>query len=159
MELWETGPARGRVDRLLQFFTTFYLQDDILAKVDRASMMCSLETRAVFLDNDVVDFARRLPSHFKYRNGQRKYLLKKALEPLLPRTIIERKKKGFGIPLADWMRQVPQDPPFDPIPGIRPAWMKRAWQEHRAGRADHRLALWTWLSLQHTLRTSAQTRH
>ncbi len=154
MDLWESGPERTRVDRLLQFFTTFYLQDDILAKVDRASMMCSLETRAVFLDNDVVDFCGRLPSRFKYRNGQRKYLLKKALEPLLPRAIIERRKKGFGIPLADWMRQVPNKPPFDPVPGIRPAWMKQAWQDHRAGRADHRLALWTWLSLQHTLRAA-----
>lgn len=159
MELWETGPAQNRVDRLLQFFTTFYLQDDILAKVDRASMMCSLETRSVFLDNDVVDFARRLPSNFKYRDGQRKYLLKKALAPLLPRTIIERKKKGFGIPLADWMHQVPANPPFDPIPGIRPAWIKRAWRDHRSGRADHRLALWTWLSLQHTLHASARTGH
>ena len=93
-----------------------------------------------------------LPAHFKFRSGQRKYLLKKALEPLLPRAIIERKKKGFGIPLADWMRQVPDQPPFDPVSGVRPAWMKQAWQDHRAGRADHRLALWTWLSLQHTLR-------
>jgi asparagine synthase (glutamine-hydrolysing) len=152
MELWESGPERTRVDRLLQFFTTFYLQDDILAKVDRAAMMCSLETRAVFLDNDVVDFCRRLPAHFKFRNGQRKYLLKKALDPLLPRAIIERKKKGFGIPLADWMRQGPGQLPFDPVSGIRPAWMKQAWQDHRTGRADHRLALWTWLSLQHTLR-------
>ncbi len=154
MELWETGPAQGRVDRLLQFFTTFYLQDDILAKVDRAAMMCSLETRAVFLDNDVVDFCRRLPAHFKYRNGERKYLLKKALEPLLPREIIERRKKGFGIPLAAWMRQVPRDPPFDPVPGMRLGWMRQAWEDHRAGRADHRLALWTWLSLQHTLRAA-----
>lgn len=154
MELWESGEERTRVDRLLQFFTTFYLQDDILAKVDRASMMCSLETRAVFLDNDVVEFCRRLPSRFKYRNGRRKHLLKKALEPLLPRAIIERKKKGFGIPLAAWMRQVPDTPPFDPVPGIRPAWMRQAWQDHRAGRADHRLAVWTWLSLQHTLRAA-----
>jgi asparagine synthase (glutamine-hydrolysing) len=159
MELWETGPAQGRVDRLLQFFTTFYLQDDILAKVDRASMMCSLETRAVFLDNDVVDFARRLPSNFKYRNGQRKYLLKKALAPLLPRAIIERKKKGFGIPLADWMREIPENPPFNPVPGISPAWMIRAWRDHRSGRADHRLALWTWLNLQHTLQASTRIEH
>ncbi len=151
MELWDSGPAQTRIDRLLQFFTTFYLQDDILAKVDRASMMCSLETRAVFLDNDVVEFCRRLPARFKYRNGQRKYLLKKALEPLLPSEIIKRRKKGFGIPLADWLRKVPATAPFDPVPGVHPAWMQRAWQDHRAGRADHRLALWTWLSLQQTL--------
>jgi asparagine synthase (glutamine-hydrolysing) len=156
MDLWESGPARTRVDRLLQFFTTFYLQDDILAKVDRAAMMCSLETRAVFLDNDLVDFCRRLPSHFKYRNGQRKFLLKKAMEPLLPRAIVERKKKGFGIPLADWMRQTPDRPPFDPVPGIRLEWMKQAWKDHRARKADHRLALWTWLSLQHTLQASTR---
>lgn len=151
MDLWETGPAQGRVDRLLQFFTQFYLQDNILAKVDRASMMCSLETRAVFLDNDVMDFCQRLPTRFKYRNGERKVLLKKALEPLLPRDIIYRRKKGFGIPLAEWMRHVPETPPLQPVPGVRMDWVCRAWEDHRAGRADHRLFLWTWLSLQHTL--------
>lgn len=151
IELWETGPARNRIDRLLQFYTVFYLQDDILAKVDRASMMSSLETRAVFLDNDLVDFCRRLPHHFKFRNGQRKYLLKKALEPLLPREIIHRKKKGFGIPLADWMKKVPAVPPLAPICGMRTRWMERAWQDHRSNRADHRLLLWMWLSLQHAL--------
>jgi asparagine synthase (glutamine-hydrolysing) len=135
----------------LQFFTVFYLQDNILAKVDRASMMSSLETRAIFLDNDLVDFCRRLPNHFKYRAGKRKYLLKKALEPLLPQFIINRKKKGFGIPLAEWMRTVPERPPLNPVTGIRTAWVDKAWNDHRSGRADHRLFLWTWLSLQHVL--------
>jgi asparagine synthase (glutamine-hydrolysing) len=156
VELWETGPARNRVDRLLQFFTTFYLQDDILAKVDRASMISSLETRAVFLDNDVVDFCRRLPHRFKYRNGKQKYLLKKALEPLLPRSIINRRKKGFGIPLADWMRKIPETPPLNPVPGMRTAWVERAWRDHRTGGADNRLFLWTWLSLQHTLQSTVR---
>jgi asparagine synthase (glutamine-hydrolysing) len=91
MELWETGPAKTRVDRLLQFFTVFYLLDDILTKVDRASMMSSLETRAIFLDNDLVDFCRRQQHRFKFRNGERKFLLKKALEPLLPKSIIHRR--------------------------------------------------------------------
>lgn len=151
IELWETGPARNRVDRLLQFFTVFYLQDDILTKVDRAAMMSSLETRAVFLDNDVVDFCRRLPNRFKYRNGQRKYLLKKALQPLLPKSIIHRRKKGFGIPLAEWMRSVPETPPLQPVPGTRLRWVERAWNDHRAKRADNQLFLWTWLSLQQAL--------
>jgi asparagine synthase (glutamine-hydrolysing) len=151
IELWETGPAKNRVDRLLQFFTVLYLQDDILAKVDRASMMSSLETRAVFLDNDVVEFCRRLPNRFKYRNGQRKYLLKKALAPLLPRSIVNRSKKGFGIPLAEWMRSVPETPPLRPVPGTRLGWVERAWEDHRANRADNRLFLWTWLSLQQSL--------
>ncbi|WP_404385124.1 asparagine synthase (glutamine-hydrolyzing) [Caenispirillum salinarum] len=155
MELWESGAPSSRVDRLLQFFTRFYLQDNILAKVDRASMMASLETRAVFLDNDLVDFCRRLPHWFKYRNGTRKFLLKKALEPMLPQDIIHRRKKGFGIPLADWMRQVPAVPPLDDVSGMRSKWAADAWGNHRSGRADNRLFLWTWLSLQHTLRQSA----
>jgi asparagine synthase (glutamine-hydrolysing) len=156
MELWETGPARTRIDRLLQFFTVFYLQDDILAKVDRASMMTSLETRAIFLDNDVVDFCRRLPHRLKYKNGQRKFLLKKALEPLLPNSIIHRKKKGFGIPLAEWMRQVPKTLPLSPVAGMRLPWIKQAWQNHVGKREDHRLLLWTWLSLQNVLHPSVQ---
>jgi asparagine synthase (glutamine-hydrolysing) len=156
MELWESGPAKNRIDRLLQFFTYFYLQDDILAKVDRAAMMCSLETRAVFLDNDLVDFCRRLPSHFKYRNGERKYLLKKALAPLLPKSILNRRKKGFGIPVTAWMREVPPIPPMSPVRGVNTAWAERAWAEHRAGRADNRLFLWTWLSLQHVLERDAK---
>jgi len=159
MELWETGPAKTRVDRLLQFFTLFYLQDDILTKVDRASMMSSLETRAIFLDNDLVDFCRRLPHRFKYRNGQRKFLLKKALEPLLPTSIIRRQKKGFGIPLADWMRQMPKIIPMAPVAGMRLKWLEQAWQDHRSKREDHRLLLWMWFSLQSTLQTALQGRH
>lgn len=151
MTLWETGPAKNRVDRLLQFFTAFYLQDDILAKVDRAAMMNSLETRAVFLDNDIVDFCRKLPHHFKFRNGERKYILKKALEPLLPASILERRKKGFGIPLADWMRSVPSQPPVATVRGMHTEWAAKAWRDHRAGRADHRMFLWTWLALQSVL--------
>ena len=73
-------------------------------KVDRAAMMVSLESRAVFLDNDLVEFCRRLPYRFKYRNGTRKYLLKKALAPLLPKAVLSRRKKGFGIPLAKWLK-------------------------------------------------------
>ncbi|MCR9219914.1 MAG: asparagine synthase (glutamine-hydrolyzing) [Alphaproteobacteria bacterium] len=152
MELWETGPAKGRVDRLLQFFTQLYLQDDILTKSDRASMMVSLESRAVFLDNDLVEFCQRLPHRFKLRDGQRKYLLKKALEPLLPHDIVHRRKKGFGIPLADWMREAPARPPMEPTPGVCVPWAEKAWAAHRAGRSDHRLFMWTWWSVQTALR-------
>jgi asparagine synthase (glutamine-hydrolysing) len=153
--LWDSGEGKPLVDRALEFFTTFYLQDDILTKVDRAAMMVSLETRAVFLDNDLVEFCRHLPNHFKLRNGERKYLLKQAARRLLPKAIVERKKKGFGIPLAKWLRKVPAEPPFRPVDGMRIAWARRAWDEHRAGYADQRLFLWTWLSLQHTAESLA----
>lgn len=156
MELWETGPARTRVDRLLQFFTRFYLQDDILTKVDRATMMNSLESRAVFLDNDIVEFSRRLPERFKFCGGERKILLKRALEPLLPAAIVHRRKKGFGIPLANWLRKVPALPPLAPVPGLSTGWAAQAWAEHRADRADHRLFLWCWWSLQSVLQREAQ---
>src|SRR5262249_46310719 len=93
--LWDADPDLDVVDRTLAFFTNFYLPEDILAKVDRAAMMNSLESRAVFLDNDLVEFCERLPNAFKLRNGQRKYLLKKAMDGILPASILKRSKKGF----------------------------------------------------------------
>jgi asparagine synthase (glutamine-hydrolysing) len=152
IEQWERpGPSRSLIDRTLEFYTAFYLPDNILTKVDRAAMMSSLESRAVFLDNDLVAFCRRLPHRFKYRNGVRKYLLKRALERDLPADILRRPKKGFGIPIAKWLRSEPAVLPLDPVPGIRMDLVRRAWTEHRAGRKDHRLFLWSWLSLQSVL--------
>jgi asparagine synthase (glutamine-hydrolysing) len=146
--LWEADPRKSIVDRTLEFFTRFYLQDDILMKVDRAAMMCSLETRAVFLDNDLVEFCRRLPSRFKLRGNVRKYLLKKVAGRLLPNSIVHRKKKGFGIPLAKWMREVPSAPPLLPIQGLDTGYAKQKFAAHRSGRVDQRLFLWSWLAVQ-----------
>lgn len=157
MDVWESYPAANRVERLLNFFTVLYLQNDILTKVDRASMMCSLETRAIFLDNDLVDFCCKLPSHFKFRGNQRKYLLKKALEPLLPRDILYRRKKGFGIPLADWMRQVPPLEHVSTVPGLRMSYAERKWDEHRQNMADNRFFVWNWLSLQQAMHRQGVT--
>src|SRR5262249_11367479 len=127
-----------------------YLQDDILTKVDRASMMVSLESRAIFLDNDVVDFCQKLPHRFKYRNGERKYLLKRAMRDLLPASVLARPKKGFGIPLYQWVREVPRDPPLAPVPSVRMPWVDGRWRSHRMGKSDERLLLWSWLSLQNS---------
>lgn len=149
LEFWAERPNLGLVDKTLEFFANFYLQDDILTKVDRASMMHSLETRAVFLDNDLVEFVRRLPHHLKYHNGERKFLLKKAVAGLVPTDIINRKKKGFGIPLAQWLREVPAALPTISLPGMKAEPFLGYWKEHRTGRRDHRLALWGWLSLQY----------
>jgi asparagine synthase (glutamine-hydrolysing) len=149
--LWEEDPAKSLVDRTLEFFTNLYLPDDILMKVDRAAMMNSLESRAVFLDNDLVEFCRRLPAHFKYRNGQRKYLLRRAMAPLLPSAVVERPKKGFGIPTASWLRALPQGAQAAMVPGLNTGWIDEAWRAHRSGVADHRLELWCWLSLQGAL--------
>jgi asparagine synthase (glutamine-hydrolysing) len=149
--LWDGSQGKDHVDRTLEFFTKFYLQDDILMKVDRAAMMVSLESRAVFLDNDLVAFCRRLPNRFKFRNGERKYILKKAMARHLPPAILARKKKGFGVPLAKWLRSMPSGATW--MNGVNGALVERWWDEHRRARADHRLALFTSLSLQHALPT------
>ena len=146
---WNNSRADNLADKTLEFYTRFYLQDDILTKVDRASMMVSLEVRAPFLDNGVVEFARRIPHRYKYRNGQTKYLLKKALKRVLPQDIIYRKKKGFGVPLARWLRDWPEPQIALRHPQPDAAWISRQWEEHRAAHSDHRLFLWCWIVLQH----------
>jgi asparagine synthase (glutamine-hydrolysing) len=152
---WNQSKAQNITDRTLEFYTRLYLQDDILAKVDRASMMVSLEVRAPFLDNDVVAFARRIPHEYKYRNGMTKYLLKRSLEGILPPDIVHRKKKGFGVPLARWLKDWREPEAASRWPGPDLAWVRQRWTEHRAGTADHRLFLWCWIVLQNHLFASA----
>lgn len=149
--VWNDNRTGSDVDRALEFFTRLYLPDDILLKSDRASMMHSLEARAVFLDNGIVDFARRLPDRFKLHRGRRKWLLKQALRGVLPDDLIDRTKKGFGIPLATWLREM------RPVTGQTAALMNdaaiaRRWQDHRAGKTDERLLLWAWTGLQEAAR-------
>ncbi|HXP74287.1 MAG TPA: asparagine synthase (glutamine-hydrolyzing) [Stellaceae bacterium] len=155
IELWDQSRSRSVVDRTLEFFTNLYLQDDILTKADRAAMSVSLESRAVFLDNDIVEFCRRLPHGYKLRNGQRKYLLKKAVAGAVAPAVLARRKKGFGIPLARWLRDVPAVPPLAPVPGIRMPWVADRWRSFRAGQTDDRLFLWSWASLQAVVNPSA----
>ena len=85
--------------------TKTYLAEDILTKVDRASMLCSLETRAPLLDHEVVELAARIPSTLKINQGTTKYILKKAMNDILPEGIINRKKMGFGVPLVHWFKK------------------------------------------------------
>jgi asparagine synthase (glutamine-hydrolysing) len=146
--LWRENAGQSLEEQTLLFYTRFYLQDNILVKVDRAAMASSLETRAVFLDNDVVDFARRLPYEFKYRKGQGKYLLRKSLEGLVPSELLQRGKKGFGIPVSAWLRDVPKQVPMQELDRVDLRWVQDRWAEHRGGKADHRVFLWSWLSAQ-----------
>jgi asparagine synthase (glutamine-hydrolysing) len=148
IDAWQASGKRNLIDRSLEFYTRFYLPENILFKADRAAMLNSLESRAVFLDNDLVEFCRRLPHQLKCRKGERKYLLKRALRGVIPDEILSRPKKGFGIPLRSWLRTTPVRPPMQPLPGMRLERVARAWQDHRLGAADHRLFLWSWLSLQ-----------
>lgn len=85
--------------------TKLYLAEDILTKVDRTSMLCSLETRAPLLDHEVVELVAKMPSTMKIRNGEMKYILKRAMEGILPDEILFRKKMGFGVPLVHWFKK------------------------------------------------------
>ena len=148
LELWERNRQLTLPEQTLMFYTRFYLQDNILVKVDRAAMAASLESRAVFLDNDLVDFCRRLPYRLKYRDGRGKHILRKSLEGLVPAELLNRRKKGFGIPVAEWLRTVPPQPPLTPLDGADVGWARDRWREHRELKADHRIFLWSWLSAQ-----------
>jgi asparagine synthase (glutamine-hydrolysing) len=145
IDAWESaGPVRGGagvVDRSLQFWTRLYLQDGILAKVDRASMQASLEARSPFLDLEFVNLARRIPHMLKLRGGVTKWILKRALAPLLPRQIIERPKKGFGMPIGRWLRE-DGFAAHPPAPFVSRPFVEQRIADHRAGRADERLLLW-----------------
>jgi asparagine synthase (glutamine-hydrolysing) len=145
IELWDECRGVSIGDQTLQFFTRLYLQNDILVKTDRASMRHGLEVRSPFLDYDLVDFVRRLPYDCKVRGKTTKYLLKRAVAPLLPREIVHRAKKGFGVPIGAWLRrgEISIDTQRA-LPPIRVNYIAQALAEHRAGRVDHRMLLWNY---------------
>lgn len=143
IEQWDACSQSNLIDKTLQFYSKLYLQDDILVKTDRASMMHGLEVRAPFLDADLVDFLRRVPARYKYRNGQTKYLLKKSLEGILPDEILYRSKKGFGVPIGAWFKSGRLTPDGDGMHNlVRPPFATQKLRLHLEGRADERAFLW-----------------
>lgn len=101
---YESCNSDDYLTRIQYLDTKVYLAEDILTKVDRASMLCSLETRAPLLDHEVVELAARIPSSMKIHKSQMKYILKKAMQDILPDCILHRKKMGFGVPLIHWFK-------------------------------------------------------
>jgi asparagine synthase (glutamine-hydrolysing) len=153
IETWDRCAQPDLVNRALQFWTDIYLQDGILAKIDRASMQCSLEARSPFLDIEFVDLARRIPWQLKLHNGQTKWILKQALEPLLPREIVHRPKKGFGMPIGRWLREGRFD--FNHAvarPHLQTGFAGRKVLAHLANLSDERLFLWSYWVLCEWLR-------
>ena len=148
IEAWEGCPVDDPVERTMAFFINLYLQDDILVKIDRASMLHSLELRSPYLDIELVDFVRRIPAVWKFRNGTTKYILKRALEPVLPLQILHRSKKGFGMPVGKWFRDGLLDVDAESAAawGMNTEFASRRLRRHARGRSDERAMLWNlWL--------------
>jgi asparagine synthase (glutamine-hydrolysing) len=159
---WDACRGPSLVDRTTQFFVRLYMQDGILTKVDRASMLHSLEVRSPFLDIELVDFVRRLPASLKLRGGTTKYILKRALRDSLPREITERGKKGFGMPIGEWfekgMLEFGERSPLESIVPGTGSYLSDRLREHRSGRADHHLYLYNhWLLDAHLGARGAQS--
>lgn len=149
LDLWAANDV-DLVDRTLEFYTNFYLPDNILTKVDRAAMLNSLESRAVFLDNDLVEFCRKLPNTFKFRHGERKVLLRRAVAGWLPPKVLARRKKGFGIPVSRWLREWPAPTVNGAATckiGLDAAVLDDRWASHKRGEQDNRLLLFAWAGL------------
>lgn len=143
------------VDRMMLLDTVGYLPDDILVKVDRASMAVSLEARAPLLDHRVVEWAWRQPRHRRIRNGRGKWALRQVLRRHVPEALVDRPKAGFAIPVGEWLRGPLRDWAESLLsePALREGWLepgpvRRAWAQHVGGRANMEPALWTVLMWQ-----------
>ncbi len=145
--------AGTAVERAMATDIRTYLVDDILAKVDRASMAYSLEARVPLLDHRIVEFAARLPMGQKVRGSETKRLLRTILYRMVPRRLLDRPKMGFGVPLSRWLRHELR-PLLDEYLGeervrregfLRPEGVRRVVAEHLSGRRDHQYRLWALL--------------
>lgn len=151
---WASVP--GLIEQMMYLDTVTYLSDDLLVKVDRASMGVSLEARTPLLDHRVVEWAWQLPTSLKVRNGEGKWALRQVLYKYVPRRLIERPKMGFGVPIGSWLRgplrawaesligeqRLRDEGFFDPAP------IRERWTAHLSGQRDWQYALWTVLMFQ-----------
>lgn len=148
--------APTEIERMQFLDINFYMAEDILTKVDRAAMAVSLETRAPFLDPRVGQFAASLPLEYKLRRNKGKYVLKRAVADLLPREILQRPKKGFGIPIAEWLKGRLNPLLHDLLSSQRlkdqglfnADHVQNLIREHETGKASNHKQLWTLLVFQ-----------
>lgn len=152
---WESCQQKNIIDKTLQFYTKLYLQDDILVKADRASMMNSLEVRTPYLDVEFLNLVRKIPYQYKYRQGQTKYILKKALEPVLPKEILYRPKKGFGLPIGKWFKEKAfRIAESTEVKDLNHNFALEQYAIHTKGKSDNRLFLWNYWQLQEYLKNN-----
>jgi asparagine synthase (glutamine-hydrolysing) len=155
-DLLKITDAPTEIEQMQFLDMNFYMAEDILTKVDRASMAVSLEVRAPFLDPRVAQFAASLPLEYKLKGNKGKYILKKAVEPLLPKSILQRPKKGFGIPIAEWLKGRLNPLMHDLLAPERlknqglfdEKFVQKLIKEHETSTASHHKQLWTLLVFQ-----------
>ena len=155
-ELLEICDAANEIEQMQFLDINFYMAEDILTKVDRASMSVSLEVRAPFLDPRVAQFAANIPLEYKLKGNKGKYILKKAVEPLLPKNILHRPKKGFGIPIAEWLKGRLNPLMHSMLDAKRlneqglfnAEFVQKLMKEHETNAASHHKQLWTLLVFQ-----------
>jgi asparagine synthase (glutamine-hydrolysing) len=147
---------KDKITRRQYLDTKTYLPGDILTKVDRTSMMVSLEARVPLLDHKLVEFAAKIPARIKIKGRKRKYLFKKAAERILPKEVIYRPKMGFAVPIAEWIKTEWQDMSQELLLSKRalarknfnPSFVTRLINEHKRGRRNHDMLLWTLMVLE-----------
>lgn len=152
-EAWAKCASARYMDKIYNLDLKYYLQDDILVKVDRASMANSLEVRAPYLDHRLVEFANKLPENMKIRGMQTKFVLKLLGRRYLPQEIVKRKKKGFGVPIAKWFKTDLKFMLYDVLQSesikkgglFQPDYIRSLIDEHLSGVKDNRKLLWTLL--------------
>lgn len=155
-EMLANCDATTDIERMQYLDINYYLAEDILTKVDRAAMAVSLETRAPFLDPRIGQFAASLPLEQKLNGNSGKFILKNAMKNLLPHEILHRPKKGFGIPVATWLRgrlrplmeEMLEEKRLREQGLFEPEYVRRLIDEHILGKASHHKELWTLLVFQ-----------
>jgi asparagine synthase (glutamine-hydrolysing) len=155
------GGTEDYVSTLQYLDVRHYLPEDILTKVDRTTMLASLEARVPLLDHVFMEHAARIPAHLKLHEGVGKYILKRAMQPYLPKAIVSRRKMGFGVPLARWFRRDLREFTQDILRGsltrqrgiLRTAAVDRLLDEHLRGVRDHSAQLWSVLCFELWCRT------
>ena len=149
-------PLKDPILKMMLTDQMTYLPDDILVKVDRASMAVALELRAPLLDHRVIELAWRLPQKYKIREGRSKWLLRRILDKYVPAKLIDRPKSGFGIPFGQWLRDPLREWVEDLLDEkklkqegfFQADVVRQYWQEHLSGQCNWQYKLWPILMFQ-----------